>query len=213
MQITEIFHSIQGESSYAGQPCVFVRTTGCNLRCVWCDTAYAFHGGEDLDIPQVVAEVARIGGDCRLVELTGGEPLLQHEIGELAAELLASGYTVLCETSGSVPVDRVPEAVIKIVDFKCPGSGESAKNDWRNLDLLDASRDELKFVIADRGDYEWAKDQLEARDLTRFVVHFSPEFERMNSRELAEWILSDGLPVRLQLQLHKFVWDPGARGV
>jgi 7-carboxy-7-deazaguanine synthase len=213
MQITEIFHSIQGESSYAGRPCVFVRTTGCNLRCVWCDTAYAFHGGKDLRISEIMAEVARIGGDCRLVELTGGEPLLQHDIGELAGELLAAGYTVLCETSGSVPVDRVPGAVVKIVDFKCPGSGESEKNDWRNLELLDPSRDELKFVIADRADYEWAKGQVESRDLARFVVHFSPEFEGMNSQELAEWILSDRLPVRLQLQLHKFVWDPSTRGV
>jgi 7-carboxy-7-deazaguanine synthase len=159
MQITEIFHSIQGESSYAGQPCVFVRTTGCNLRCVWCDTAYAFHGGTDRSVADVMAEVARIGGDCRLVELTGGEPLLQHEIGELASQLLGAGYTVLCETSGSVPVDRVPAAVIKIVDFKCPGSGEVEKNDWANLDLLNPPKDEIKFVIADRADYEWAREQ------------------------------------------------------
>ena len=213
MQITEVFHSIQGESSFAGQPCVFVRTTGCNLRCVWCDTAYAFHGGNDLSVAAIMAEVGRIGGDCRLVELTGGEPLLQHEIGELAAALLASGYTVLCETSGSVPVDRVPAEVVKIVDFKCPGSGEVEKNDWANLDLLDPARDEIKFVIADRADYEWAREQIEARGLGRFPVHFSPEFEGMNSRELAEWILSDGLTVRLQLQLHKFVWDPSTKGV
>lgn len=213
MRVTEIFHSIQGESSYAGRPCVFVRTTGCNLRCTWCDTEYSFHGGRDMEIDEIVAEVRRLGPACRLVELTGGEPLLQKDIGELAAVLLSEGYTVLCETSGSVPVDRVPEQVVKIVDFKCPGSGEVEANDWSNLDRLDPERDELKFVIADRADYEWAKTQLRERDLDRFVVHFSPEFEGMNRRELAEWILTDGLPVRLQLQLHKFVWEPDARGV
>lgn len=213
MRITEIFHSIQGESSFAGRPCVFVRTTGCNLRCVWCDTAYSFHGGRDMTVDEIMAEVRRLGPDCRLVELTGGEPLLQKDVGALAATLLAAGYTVLCETSGSVPVDRVAADVVKIVDFKCPGSGEVEANDWSNLDRLDPARDELKFVIADREDYEWAKLQVEARALDRFVVHFSPEFEGMDSRALAEWILADGLPVRLQLQLHKFVWDPYARGV
>lgn len=213
MRITEIFHSIQGESSYAGRPCVFVRTTGCNLRCVWCDTAYSFHGGRDMAVDEIVAEVRRLGPGCRLVELTGGEPLLQKDIGALADTLLDAGYTVLCETSGSVPVDRVPPDVVKIVDFKCPGSGEVEANDWSNLDRLDPARDELKFVIADREDYEWAKRQVEERVLDRFVVHFSPEFDGMDSRALAEWILADGLPVRLQLQLHKFVWDPAMRGV
>lgn len=213
MRVTEIFHSIQGESTYAGRPCVFVRTTGCNLRCVWCDTEYSFHGGRDLGVEEILAEVERIGHGCRLVELTGGEPLLQKDIGELGEALLAAGYTVLCETSGSVPVDRVPSEVIKIVDFKCPGSGEVEANDWSNLERLDPERDELKFVIADRADYEWARRQVEERGLDRFAVHFSPEFERTDRRELAEWILGDGLPVRLQLQLHKFVWDPTARGV
>ena len=213
MRITEIFHSIQGESSYAGRPCVFVRTTGCNLRCVWCDTAYSFHGGRDMAVPEIVEEVRRLGGACRLVEITGGEPLLQKDVGDLAASLLAEGYTVLCETSGSVPVDRVPREVIKIVDFKCPGSGEVEANDWSNLELLDPERDELKFVIADREDYDWARQQVERRDLGRFAVHFSPEFDGMNRRVLAEWILSDALPVRLQLQIHKFVWDPAMRGV
>jgi 7-carboxy-7-deazaguanine synthase len=213
VRITEIFHSIQGESTFAGQPCVFVRTTGCNLRCVWCDTEYAFYGGRDLGVDQIVAEVRRIGGDCRLVELTGGEPLLQHEIGELAQALLDGGYTVLCETSGSVPVDRVPGGVMRIVDIKCPGSGEAGSNDWRNLDLLRPGRDELKFVIAGRDDYEWAVRQLRERDLGRFTVHFAPEFDTQSPRELAEWILADGLPVRLQLQLHKFIWEPSAHGV
>lgn len=213
MRITEIFHSIQGESSYAGQPCVFVRTTGCNLRCTWCDTEYAFFGGRDLSVDQIMNEVDRLGGTCRLVELTGGEPLLQHDIGELAERLLERGYVVLCETSGSVPVTRVPEAVVKIVDFKCPASGEEGSNDWSNLDHLDPARDELKFVIADRADYEWARAQLRRRGLERYTVHFSPEFEGMDRQELAEWILRDGLAVRMQLQLHKFIWDPEARGV
>ncbi|TFG64175.1 MAG: radical SAM protein [Gemmatimonadales bacterium] len=213
MRVTEIFHSIQGESSFAGQPCVFVRTTGCNLRCTWCDTAYAFHGGTDMAVDEIIKEVERIGGACRLVELTGGEPLLQHDIGDLAAALLAGGYTVLCETSGSVPVDRVPASVVKILDFKCPGSGEVESNDWTNLDRLSPERDEIKFVICDRADYEWAKSQVANRTLDRFTVHFSPEFESMDRRDLATWILSDGLPVRLQLQLHKFVWDPAKRGV
>ncbi len=213
MRVTEIFHSIQGESSFAGQPCVFVRTTGCNLRCTWCDTAYAFHGGTDMAVDEVVREVEKVGGTCRLVELTGGEPLLQRDIGDLATALIATGYTVLCETSGSVPVDRVPESVVKIVDFKCPGSGEVESNDWTNLDRLSPERDELKFVICDRSDYEWARKQFRERALDRFTVHLSPEFETMNRRELASWILSDGLPVRLQLQLHKFIWDPSTRGV
>ncbi len=192
---------------------MFVRTTGCNLRCVWCDTAYSFHGGRDMTVDEIVAEIRRLGPDCDLVELTGGEPLLQKDIGALADTLLTAGYTVLCETSGSVPVDRVPPEVVKIVDFKCPGSGEVEANDWANLDRLDPDRDELKFVIADREDYEWAKRQVEDRELERFVVHFSPEFDGMDFRALAEWILADGLPVRLQLQLHKFVWDPAMRGV
>lgn len=213
MRVTEIFHSIQGESSFAGRPCVFVRTTGCNLRCVWCDTEYSFHGGREMTVEEIVAEVKRVGPACRLVELTGGEPLLQKDAGTLATALLDEGYTVLCETSGSLPVDRVPPEVRKVVDFKCPGSGEVEANLWSNLDLLDPARDELKFVIADRRDYDWAVDQLRDRDLDRFVVHFSPEFEGMNARELAEWILVDGLDVRLQLQLHKFVWDPATRGV
>lgn len=213
MRITEIFHSIQGESSFAGRPCVFVRTTGCNLRCAWCDTGYSFHGGRDMRVEEIMDEIRRLGRGCRLVELTGGEPLLQKDIGELAAALLAANYTVLCETSGSVPVDRVPAEVIKVVDVKCPGSGEVEANDWSNLDRLDPSRDELKFVIVDREDYEWARAQLEERDLDRFVVHFSPAFEQMDRRDLAEWILADGLPVRLQLQLHKFVWDSATRGV
>jgi 7-carboxy-7-deazaguanine synthase len=213
MRITEIFHSIQGESSYAGRPCVFVRSTGCNLRCVWCDTEYAFHGGRDLTVDEILEDVRRIGHGCRLVELTGGEPLLQPDVGELAERLLREGYTVLCETGGSLPVDRVPRGVVKIMDLKCPGSGEVEANDWDNLELLDPGRDELKFVIADRADYEWAAEQVVGRGLDRFVVHFAPVFESMDRRRLAEWILADALPVRLQLQLHKFIWEPNERGM
>ncbi len=213
MRITEIFYSIQGESSYAGRPCVFVRTTGCNLRCVWCDTEYAFYGGREMSVDAVFDEIERLGHGCRLVELTGGEPLLQRDIDDLARRLVSAGYTVLCETSGSVTVGRVPPEVVKIMDIKCPGSGEAEANDWRNLELLKPGQDELKFVIAGREDYEWAVRQLRERDLERFVVHFSPEFDSMDVRELAEWILADGLPVRVQLQLHKLIWEPAARGV
>lgn len=213
MRITEIFLSIQGESSYAGRPCVFVRTTGCNLRCVWCDTEYSFHGGRTMSVDEIVAEVRRVGGACRLVELTGGEPLLQKEIGILATRLLDGGYEVLCETGGSLPVDRLPAEVVKIVDVKCPGSGEAEANDWSNLARLDPGRDELKFVIADRSDYEWAAGVVRTRELGRFTVHFSPAFGLQDPTTLAEWILADGLPVRLNLQIHKFLWDPAARGV
>lgn len=213
MRVTEIFHSIQGESTRAGWPCVFVRTTGCNLRCVWCDTAYAFHGGEELSVEEVVREVEEIGGDTRMVQITGGEPLLQHDVGELAERLLERGYTVLCETSGSVSVERVPDAVVKIMDVKAPGSGEAEANDWSNLKRLDPERDELKFVLAHREDYEWAVGQIRERGLDRFVIHFSPVFGELPPRRLAEWVLEDGLPVRLNLQIHKFIWDPDARGV
>jgi 7-carboxy-7-deazaguanine synthase len=213
VRITEIFFSIQGESSFAGRPCVFVRTTGCNLRCVWCDTEYSFHGGRTMSVGEILDEVERVGGGCRLVELTGGEPLLQKEIGVLARRLLDRGCTVLCETGGSLPVDLLPDEVVKIVDVKCPGSGEVDANDWSNLERLDPDRDELKFVIADRADYEWAAVRVREHGLDRFTVHFSPAFGTMDRTELAEWILRDGLPVRLNLQIHKFLWDPAARGV
>ena len=214
MQVTEIFFSIQGESSYAGRPCVFVRTTGCNLRCDWCDTEYSFHGGEEMSVDEVLDEVERAGRGCELVEITGGEPLLQHDVGELAGSLLERGYTVLCETGGSVPVDRVPSEVVKVMDLKCPGSGEEGANDWSNLELLEPGRDELKFVIRDRRDYEWAVERVRERELAdRFTVHFSPVHGEMDRRELSEWILSDGAPVRLNLQVHKFIWDPETKGV
>lgn len=212
MRITEIFYSIQGESTFAGAPCVFVRTTGCNLRCVWCDTAYAFYGGRDMSIDEILAEMDRIGRGCRLAELTGGEPLLHKEIGTLARRLLERGYMVLCETSGSLDIGRLPHDVVKIVDVKCPGSGESHRNLWSNLGKL-GPRDEIKFVIRDRADYEWAVRVIDEKRLAGRTILFSPVWGELELKDLAEWILADGLPVRLQTQLHKHIWGPQAVGV
>ncbi|HLE37732.1 MAG TPA: radical SAM protein [Candidatus Acidoferrales bacterium] len=222
MVITEIFKSIQGESTRAGLPCIFVRLTGCNLRCVWCDTAYAFHGGTKMTVEQVVARVEELSeGKVRLVEITGGEPLLQDEVFPLAEKLLAMGYSVLVETSGERAIGRLPREVIKIVDVKCPDSGEADTFRMENLEAL-ADGDEVKFVIASRRDYEFARAFTARHDLDGRVrqVLFSPVFEDpegkwpgLNPRELAEWILADGLPVRLGLQLHKFIWDPATKGV
>lgn len=212
MKVTEIFYSIQGESSWAGLPCVFVRTTGCHLRCVWCDTDYAFYGGRDLTVAQVVEQVEQIGGDCKLVQLTGGEPLLQKDIGFLAQDLLDRGYTVLCETSGSIEIDRLPAAVIKIMDIKCPGSGEDRHNLWSNLDKL-GPQDELKFVIRDRRDYDWVVATIEERSLAGRSVLLSPVKGELEPRTLAEWMLTDNLSARLQIQLHKLIWSPHETGV
>lgn len=222
MFITEIFKSIQGESTYAGVPCVFVRLTGCNLRCTWCDTAYAFHGGKKHTVEEVMARVAELSRhDLRLVEITGGEPLLQPETPELARKLLDEGYTVLIETSGERDVSVLPREVVKIVDVKCPDSGESGKFRLANLDALDG-KDEIKFVIASRRDYEFARQFTEENELVRrgHEVLFSPVFAdpegkwpAMDARALAEWILADGLSVRLGLQMHKFIWDPAMHGV
>lgn len=223
MFITEIFKSIQGESSYTGFPCVFVRLTGCNLRCNWCDTAYAFHGGTKYSIAEVMARVEELQGDgaAKLVEITGGEPLLQNETPELAQRLLDEGYQVMIETSGERDVSVLPQEVVKIVDVKCPDSGESGNFLFENLDALD-NKDEIKFVIASRRDYEFARDFAAKHKLTEHVheVLFSPVFAdpegkwpAMNARSLAEWILADGLRVRLGLQIHKFIWDPAMHGV
>ena len=231
MFITEIFKSIQGEGTRAGLPCIFVRLTGCNLRCTWCDTAYAFHGGKKMSVEEVLARVNDLAGrvdganspheTVPLVELTGGEPLLQEEIYPLAERLLASGYTVLIETSGERFIGRLPEEVIKIVDVKCPDSGEADTFELKNLDALSAN-DEVKFVLSTRRDYEFARDFTQQYHLSHKVraVLFSPVFEDpegkwqgLQPRELVEWILADALPVRLGLQLHKFVWDPATKGV
>jgi 7-carboxy-7-deazaguanine synthase len=228
MFITEIFKSIQGEGTRAGLPCIFVRLTGCNLRCVWCDTAYAFHGGERHTIDEVMAKVEafagvseRNGRSVSLVEITGGEPLLQPDTPELATRLLLKNYTVMIETSGERFIGDLPCEVIKIVDVKCPDSREGGKFNLANLDVIDR-KDEIKFVIASRRDYEFAREFTEQHELAKRVaqVLFSPVFpdpagawEGLSARELTEWILADGLPVRLGLQLHKFVWDPATKGV
>ncbi len=212
LRITEIYKSVQGESTWAGLPCIFVRLTRCNLRCVWCDTAYAFYGGENVCIGDIVAKCREFA--CPLVEITGGEPLVQPACIDLAQALLDAGMTVLIETSGSLPIDPLPAAVIRIMDLKCPDSGECEKNFWPNIEALNA-RDEVKFVIASRRDYEWARDTARRYGLTRrcHAVLFSPVFSAIEPAELVRWILDDRLDVRFQLQLHKFVWPPAERGV
>jgi 7-carboxy-7-deazaguanine synthase len=223
MQITEIFRSIQGESSYAGLPCVFVRLTGCNLRCHWCDTAYAFHGGVKMTLDEIVTRVNALAGNSQrmLVELTGGEPLLQPECAQLAERLLASGYRVMIETSGERLISVLPREVVKIVDVKCPDSGEGDSFRLENLDVLD-SKDEVKFVVASRKDYEFAREFSREHSLFSRVkeVLFSPVFADpfgswpgLEASQLAEWILADGLAVRLGMQIHKFIWHPATQGV
>ncbi len=211
MKINEIFKSIQGESSYAGLPCVFVRTTGCHLRCRWCDTAYAFHEGHEYSVESILQEVRRF--ECRFVELTGGEPLLQEESPLLIATLLNEGYQVLVETGGSVPIKQVDSRAIIIMDIKCPGSGMDHTTLWENLACL-KDQDEVKFVIADRSDYDWAKGILNQYSVLQDkIIHFSPVFGQMPAKELAGWILEEALPVRFQLQMHKYIWDTAMKGI
>ena len=211
MRITEIFHSIQGESSYAGQPCVFVRLTGCPLRCTWCDTDYAFYGGQGRSIDEVLAQVQDYG--CPLVEVTGGEPLVQPDCLPFITRLCDAGYRVLLETSGAVDIAPVDPRAHVILDVKCPGSGMTERMHWPNLSRL-AAKDEAKFVLADRADYDWAREILAQYGVTaRCPVLFSPVFGSLAVRELAEWILADKLPVRFQIQLHKYIWSPDLRGV
>ena len=212
LTINEIFYSIQGESTYAGRPCVFVRLTGCDLRCSWCDTPYAFHEGRKMSVDEVLQEVDKY--QSPLVEVTGGEPLLQPDVYPLMEQLVERGRTVLLETGGQVDVGRVPGAVVKVIDVKCPGSGESEKNEWSNIDRL-GSRDQVKFVIKDRADYEFSRDVVTRHALERrcAAVLFSPVHGVMNPKALSEWILEDRLPVRLQLQIHKHIWGADVRGV
>lgn len=211
LKINEIFFSIQGESTYAGLPCVFVRLTYCNLRCTYCDTSYAFTEGRDMALEEILSQVEGYG--CRLVEITGGEPLLQKNVHLLMTELCDRGYQVLLETGGHMSIRTVDSRVVRIMDIKCPSSGESDKNDWSNIEALTA-RDEVKFVIGNREDYEWAKRILFQHKLNeRCTVLFSPVFNALPNRQLAEWILEDKLPVRFQLQLHKYIWEPDRRGV
>jgi 7-carboxy-7-deazaguanine synthase len=227
MQITEIYKSLQGESTYAGLPCIFVRLTGCNLRCTWCDSEYTFQGGRKKSQEEIRNEVARLSPNGGLVEITGGEPMLQErELVPLMQQLLDGGYQVLIETSGERPLARVPAGVVKIVDVKCPDSGEGYTFLLENLSAL-MPHDEVKFVLSSRADYEFARDFIHEHDLAKRVnaVLLSPAFRKdavgardsshclLDPRELAEWILADDVPARLGLQLHKFIWDPALKGV
>ena len=217
LRITEIFHSIQGESTWSGLPCTFVRLTGCPLRCVWCDTEYAFHGGTRRNLDEIVDEVRSIG--TPLVEITGGEPLAHPNAYLLTVRLLDEGFTVLVETSGAFDVAPLDPRAHRIMDLKCPGSGESDRNLWQNLDHLTAL-DEVKFVVLDHADYVWARNTIRERGLDRRLEEgtlgallMSPVWDACDLLDLAEWILEDHLPVRLQTQLHKHIWEPDARGV
>jgi 7-carboxy-7-deazaguanine synthase len=227
MQITEIYKSLQGESTYAGLPCVFVRLTGCNLRCVWCDSEYTFHGGRRMSMAEVLDETWRLSPQGGLVEITGGEPMLQEkEVVPLMQGLLDDGYRVLLETSGERPLERVPAGVVKIVDVKCPGSAEEGTFRMENLETL-VPHDEIKFVLSGRADYEFARDFAERYRLAERInsVIFSPAFSKdaagarvtshclLDPQELAEWMIADNVPIRLGLQLHKFIWDPALKGV
>jgi 7-carboxy-7-deazaguanine synthase len=227
MQITEIYKSIQGESTHSGLACVFVRLTGCNLRCSWCDSEYTFTGGQRRTLEEIVVEVERISPGGGMVEITGGEPMLQErEVVPLMQRLLDAHYKVLLETSGERPLGRVPRRVIKIVDVKCPNSGEPGTFQMENLEVLTPD-DEVKFVLSDRTDYEFARDFVQDHRLDQRVnaVLFSPAFEKgvtgardssgclLDPRELADWMLADGVPARLSLQIHKFIWDPAMKGV
>ena len=217
LRITEIFHSIQGESTWAGLPCTFVRITGCPLRCVWCDTEYAFHGGQRMTLSAIEAAVDAYG--TPLVEITGGEPLAHRNAFELTRRLLDRGYTVLVETSGAIDIGPLDTRAHRIMDLKCPGSGESARNLWSNVDHLTA-RDEVKFVIADRADFDWAANVVREHGLDRRVrdgtlraLHVSPVWDHVDWKDLADWILASGLPLRLQPQLHKLIWGANVPGV
>lgn len=213
LRVTEIFHSIQGESTHAGRPCAFVRLTGCPMRCVWCDSEYTFTGGEHLSIDEVLAQVRAM--ECNLVEVTGGEPLAQPQAFTLINKLCEEGYEVLVETGGYVSTETVDPRATIILDVKCPGSGEDARNHWSNLDLLRADKDEVKFVIANRSDWDFALDIIERFDLEKRAkaVLISPIWNGVDLQEVAAWITSSGLNVRMQLQIHKYIWGPEARGV
>ncbi len=212
LTVNEIFHSIQGESTYVGEPCVFVRLTACDLRCTWCDTPYAFHEGSKMSVDEVLSAVDRY--ECGTVEITGGEPLLQRDVYPLMDRLVAAGKRVLIETGGHRSIEHIPPGVIRIMDVKCPGSGEAAKVDWDNMQRL-TDRDQVKFVIKDRADYEYAREVVTRERLAGRVdaILFSPVHGVQDARLLAEWILADRLAVRLQLQAHKFIWSPETRGV
>ena len=213
LRVTEIFRSIQGESTHAGRPCTFVRLTGCPMRCVWCDSEYTFTGGEHYSIDHIMDQVAAFG--CKLIEVTGGEPLAQKEAFPLIQRLCDEGYEVLIETGGYVSTANVDRRAKIILDIKCPASGEEPRNDWSNLDRLRADKDEVKFVIADEADWIYAKHLIEQHALesrTKAVL-ISPAWGQVDLQQLAGWIASSGLNVRMQLQLHKYIWGPDVKGV
>ena len=211
LKINEIYYSLQGESTHSGCPCIFIRLTYCNLRCSYCDTEYAFYDGKDMEITDIMSEIKR--WDCNLVEVTGGEPLFQDECIDLLNELVNSNYEVMLETGGSLSISDVPKKVVKIVDFKCPSSGMVKKNLWSIVDDLQ-SNDEVKFVIGNREDFDWAKDRITEYSLDKIcTLLFSPTFGEIDPQQIVEWILAENLPVRMQLQMHKMIWSPEEKGV
>ena len=211
LKINEIYYSVQGESTHAGRPCIFIRLTYCNLRCSYCDTEYAFYDGKDMEITDIMSEIKR--WDCNLVEVTGGEPLFQDECIDLLNELVNSNYEVMLETGGSLSISDVPKKVVKIVDFKCPSSGMVKKNLYSIVDDLQA-HDEVKFVIGNREDFDWAKDRITEYSMDKIcTLLFSPTFGEINPQQIVEWILAENLPVRMQLQMHKMIWSPEEKGV
>tara|TARA_B100001123_G_C15275049_1_gene1011818 strand:- start:982 stop:1617 length:636 start_codon:yes stop_codon:yes gene_type:complete len=210
LKINEIFYSIQGESSYSGMPCIFIRLTYCNLRCSYCDTEDSFYEGQDMTIDEIINEIKKY--NCKLIEVTGGEPLLQKESIVLMETLLNNNYKVMLETGGSLPINKVPLEVIKIIDFKCPSSKMEEKNDWTIIKNLQ-KHDEIKFVIGNKEDYEWAKNKIEQFNLDNKNLLFSPVHDILDPKVLSEWILNDGLKIRMQLQLHKYIWSADTKGV
>ena len=210
LKINEIFYSIQGESSKSGAPCIFIRLTYCNLRCSYCDSEYSFYEGKDMSIPEIIKEIKKY--NCNLVEITGGEPLLQKKSIDLMNALLKENFDVMLETSGSLPIDKVPNDVIKIIDFKCPSSNMDKKNNWEIVNYIQ-THDEIKFVIGNYDDYLWAKEKLKKHKLINNVILFSPTHKKLDPKTLSEWILEDGLNVRMQVQLHKYIWDEHTKGV
>ena len=211
LKINEIYYSVQGESTHTGRPCIFIRLTYCNLRCSYCDTEYAFYEGKDMEIAQIMTEIQQ--WDCNLVEVTGGEPLFQEECIDLLHELINSNYEVMLETGGSLSISDVPKKVIKIVDFKCPSSKMEKKNLWSIVDDLQG-HDEVKFVIGNREDFDWAKDKITEYSIDKIcTLLFSPTFGEIDPQLIVEWILANNLPVRMQMQMHKMIWSPEEKGV
>ena len=211
LKINEIYKSIQGESTHAGRPCIFIRLTYCNLRCTYCDSEHAFYDGEELTIKQILKKIKSLS--CNLIEVTGGEPLLQKDSIQLLNKLVDEGYEVMLETGGSLSIENVPKSVIKIVDFKCPSSGMMKKNLWEILDYIQP-HDEIKFVIGDKEDFNWACNKISEFSINKkCTVLFSPVFNQIESKKIVNWIIKENIPVRFQLQSHKYIWDSNKQGV